>query len=236
MSFSFSIRTDNASASGTTSTGTAAATSGRSISGTTASRRRFQITKPAPRSASSAAMPPIGNQGRSSPLSSLVAGCAGGKGCGDGEAGDKIVALGSLAGSDGGGVGCASACGSTVSTVRGVTVGRGLACGACLVGTGRGSESWTGTDGAGAEDGVGVGVGVLTARGRISTPLWVSAGPCACGVALGLGAGSNEKSFTDWACAMAGKDATSAKMEMRVRRFMRFVSRIKPATVRRRAE
>ena len=109
-------------------------------------------------------------------------------------------------------------------------LGRGRHLGLAAAARGQGQQ------GAGAEDGVGVGVGVLTARGRISTPLWVSAGPCACGVALGLGAGSNEKSFTDWACAMAGKDATSAKMEMRVRRFMRFVSRIKPATVRRRAE
>ena len=50
-------------------------------------------------------------------MSSLVAGCAGGKGCGDGEAGDKIVALGSLAGSDGGGARWATVC-SLIETCR----------------------------------------------------------------------------------------------------------------------
>ena len=75
-----------------------------------------------------------------------------------------------------------------VSIARGVTVGNGTARGSGC--TDRGSGRGESAVGVGVGVGVlavdGVGAGVFTARGLISIPLRVSAGPCACGVALGV--------------------------------------------------
>ena len=106
-----------------------------------------------------------------------------------------------------------------VSIARGVTVGNGTARGSGC--TGRGSERGESAVGVGVGVGVGVlavdgvGAGVFTARGLISIPLRVSAGPCACGVALGVGAGSSEKSLTDCASAAAGRSAVTAAGKVR---------------------
>mgnify|MGYP000200380243 CR=1 FL=1 len=77
-----------------------------------------------------------------------------------------------------------------VSIARGVTVGNGTGRGSGCAdrGSGRGESAVGVGVGVGVLAVDGVGAGVFTARGLISIPLRVSAGPCACGVALGVGA------------------------------------------------
>ena len=104
-----------------------------------------------------------------------------------------------------------------VSIARGVTVGNGTGRGSGCTdrGSGRGESAVGVGVGAGVLAVDGVGAGVFTARGLISIPLRVSAGPCACGVALGVGAGSSEKSLTDCATAAAGRSAVTAAGKIR---------------------
>ncbi len=244
MSFSCSMLTVSASGSGSEGTAAAAAlaTTGRSISGTTAARRRCQATKPAPSSANRPATAARGSQGKSSP---------GASDCGMAVARGAVAGVGSARGVAGpadasscGGGAEVRGCAGLAATGRCVTVGRGLGTGVgpaagtrvvCAVGRAVGAACVA--DGVGVVAGVGVGVGVFTARGAMGTPARVSAGPCACGVAEGVGTGSSEKSLTDCACAIAGSAAARAIRERRVGMCFtgdRFAG--KGATVRSRAE
>ena len=95
----------------------------------------------------------------------------------------------------------------TVSTGRGTGVGRGLA-------------TLPGGVAVALDVGVGVGVGVVVALGvgravlitrgaTGTTPLSSSTGPCARGLAVGVGPGGREKSCAD--CAIAGAERLNSR-------------------------
>ena len=97
----------------------------------------------------------------------------------------------------------------TVSTGRGTGVGRGLA-------TLRGGVAVALAVGVGVGVGVavavalGVGRAVLITRGATgTTPLSSSTGPCARGLAVGVGPGGSEKSCAD--CAIAGVERLNSR-------------------------
>ena len=111
----------------------------------------------------------------------------------------------------------------TVSTGRGKGVGRGLT-------TPRGEVAVA--LGVGVGVGVGVAVAVALGVGRVvlmtrgatgTTPLSSSTGPCARGLAVGVGPGGSEKSCVD--CAIAGAERLISKVKRGRRKVGMFRAR-----------